>query len=270
MKKIQSNDNKIIKLVESLKSSRGRKKSKLFLVDGVREVQAALNANFEAKYFFVKSENFFKENNLTFQKVNKSELELILLSESLFKKISYKEKTDELIAVFEIKEKKIADINLLEINKESLIILEGLEKPGNLGAIIRTTYAAGLNNIILNNCPIDQFNSNVIRASEGLVFFVNIIKDSKENTLKFLKDNKIKSIAASTDARKNYSEINFQDNKAIILGSEAFGLSDFWLSNASELTRIPMKRGVDSLNVSVSTAILIYESVKENGFNNLK
>lgn len=270
MKRIESLDNKIIKLAISLKSSRGRKKSKLFLVDGLRESETALKANFKPQLVFIRSEDVLKEKEVLLENFKKKGAEIIKLNESLFNKISYKEKPDSLISVFEIKENNLEELKLGKDSKETLVLLEGIEKPGNLGAIIRTVYAAGLKNIILNDCSIDQFNPNVIRASEGLVFFIKIIKETKENTLKFFKDNKIKSIGANTKAKRNYSETNLKGNIAIALGSEALGLSIFWLKNTDESVRIPMKKGVDSLNVSVSAAILIYEAVKENKFVGLE
>lgn len=270
MKKIESSENKIIKLLIGLKSSRARKKSKLFLVDGLRESKNALKAGFKPQFVFTHSEDFLKQEECLLESFKKTGAEHIILSEILFKKVSYKEKPDDLIAVFVIKEKSIEDLKLLKNEAETLVLLEGVEKPGNLGAIIRTAYAAGLKSIILNDSPIDQFNPNVIRASEGLVFFVNVIKETKENTLMFLKKNKIKTIGAITSAKKNYSEINFSGNNAIVLGSEAFGLSDFWLNNVNESVKIPMRKEVDSLNISVSAAILIYEAIRVKGFKNLE
>lgn len=270
MKRIESLDNKIIKLVISLKSGRARKKTKLFLVDGLRESKAALKARFKPKFVFIYSEEFLKKEEILLQNFKKAGAEVIILNDSTFNKISYKEKPDDLISVFEIEEKNIGDLELSKSTEEILVLLEGVEKPGNLGAIIRTAYAAGLKNIILNDCLIDQFNPNVIRASEGLVFFVKVIKETKENTLRFFKENKIRTIGASTKAKKNYSEVSFKEKTAIVLGSEAFGLSDFWLKNIDESVRIPMKKGVDSLNVSVSAAILIYEAVKGNDFISLE
>ncbi len=272
MKIINSFDNKTIKLVTSLKEARARKKSGLFLVDGLRETELSLKSNYKPKFLFFCEEiikiSAEKNKEILNSFLNKNS-EVVKVSKNIFSKLAYKENADGFLAVFETKEFGLEDSNL-DKNNLPIIVLEGLEKPGNLGAIIRTASAAGLKNIILNDCAFDTFNPNVIKASEGLVFFVNIIRSTKEETFEFFKKNKIKIFIATTSAKKSYEQFDFSKNSAIILGSEANGLSDFWLKNADKELKIPMRQEVDSLNVSVSAGILIYEALRRTGFKDLK
>lgn len=268
MKNIESLDNKLIKEVVDLKESKNRKKKGLFLVDGLREINLAMLANYELVFLFFLERNTEEERDVV-SKALKTKAELIIINEKVLKKIAYKENSDGFLAVFKIKSFSLENLINTETNYP-IIVLEGIEKPGNLGAIIRTASAAGLKNIVLNDCLIDIYNPNVIKASEGLLFFVNIFNDSKEKTLSLLKTNKIKTIGAITSAKKSYDQINFLEKTAIILGSEAQGLSEFWLKKIDEKIRIPMRKEVDSLNVSVSAAILIYEAIKQNSFFALK
>lgn len=270
MKEINSLSNESIKLAESLKEAKNRKKLGLFLVDGKRETFLALRAKKKITYLFFceqKSKLKEEEKEVVFQEIKNNGGEVILINEKILEKLSFKENPEEMVSVFVTDKTELE--NLKEEEKSLLIILEEVEKPGNIGAIIRTAYAAGIKNIILNNCPTDIYNPNTIRASEGLIFFVNLIKESPENTIKFLQDNEIKVFAAETKAKKIYSEANFNKRCAVLLGSEARGLSEFWLEKTSERIKIPMKAGVDSLNISVSAAILIYEAIKQRGFKGL-
>lgn len=272
MKIINSPDNKTIKLVSSLKETRARKKNGLFLVDGLREIELALKSSYKPKFLFFCQEIIKKnteKNKETLNNFLNKNLEIINVSKNVFSKIAYKESPDGFLAVFEGRGSGLEEI-ILDKNNLPIIVLEGLEKPGNLGAIIRTASAGGLKNIILNDCLFDIFNPNVIKASEGLVFFINIIRVTKEETYLFLKKNKLKTFIAVTSAKKSYDEFDFSKNSAIILGSEANGLSNFWLKKADEELKIPMRAGVDSLNVSVSAGILIYEALRKNNFNGLK
>jgi len=142
-----------------------------------------------------------------------------------------------------------------------------VEKPGNLGAIVRSAYAAGVDAIIINDEQTDIYNPNVVRASEGLIFRLPAIVASRENTIKFIQENQIKVFAAALIGAKNYIDADYKESSAILLGTEATGLSEDWLKAANEIIKIPMKSGIDSLNVSVSAAILIFEAWKQRDFS---
>jgi len=262
MKIISSLDNKLIKSTIALKETRERKKTGLFLVDGAREIELAIKAGLRPEILFFCPEIATRQI--------KTEAETIEVSTNVFSKMAYKENPDGFLAVFKKQDFFLRDLKKDKKSSYLLIILEGIEKPGNLGAIIRTANAAGVDGIILNDSLIDIYNPNVIKASEGLIFSTKIIMSNREETIDFLKENKIKSFGAATSGKKNYDENNFKLSIALVLGSEAQGLSKNWLKEADQLIKIPMRAGVDSLNLSVSAAILTYEVLRQRGFNSLK
>lgn len=258
MEIISSEQNQKIKdLIKLKEKSRHRKNSGFFVVDGLREIREALLGGFIIKELFICPGIFKKKVDFKIEKITQ-------VSESIYKKISYKEKPEGILALAEHKTKHLGEFNL---GKKSLIlILEAVEKPGNLGAIIRSAYAVGVDLIIINDEKTDIYNPNVIRASEGLLFKTPIISANFQETKEFLDKNKTKTVATSLSGGKNHTEINYQEAVAIVLGTESSGLSDKWLKAANEVVKIPMKAGIDSLNVSVSAAILIFEAWRQRGF----
>lgn len=263
MSVINSLDNPIIKNIERLKKSSVRNKQKVFLVDGVREISLALEAGLKLINLFYcpelskKSEEFIKLS----AKIRPEKIKEV--KNSVFKKICYKENPDGFLAEFSSDFLKIEDIRLGK--NPLIIILEKVEKPGNLGAILRTAYAAGIKFIILNDNQTDIYNPNVIRASEGYVFSEQIIKLSVDETILWLQKNKIRSFGTATIGKSVYIEANLAGAAAIVLGSEADGLSKKWLESADQLIKIPMVRGMDSLNVSVAAAVIMFESLRQRG-----
>jgi TrmH family RNA methyltransferase len=176
---------------------------------------------------------------------------------SAFSKSSYREGPDGLIALSEAKEISLSGLELAE--DSTLLVLEGIEKPGNLGAIIRSAEGAGVAAILLNNCLLDAYNPNAIRASQGLVFRLPIINVETEYLLQWLKDHQFVSVATTPDAENYYSKQSYTQRTALLMGSESHGLSEKWLNQADRLIKIPMKGYADSLNVSVAAAICLYE-----------
>ena len=246
----------IIKLQEK---SRERKKQGLFVIDGLREIQEALKGGIIIEEIFICPEIVGDDFN------SFSDVKTFYVSSAVYKKISYKEKPAGVLAVAKPKSLELSTLKLK--NNSLLVILEAVEKPGNLGAIVRSAYAAGVDAIIINDEQTDIYNPNVIRASEGLIFRLPVIVDGRENTMKFVRENKIKVLAAALVGAKNYIEVDYREASAILLGTEATGLSKEWLAVADEIIRIPMKSGIDSLNVSVSAAILIFEAWKQRDFS---
>jgi len=260
MEIISSEQNDRVKnIVKLQEKSRERKKQGLFIIDGLREIQEALKGGVILEEIFICPEIVGEEIK------DFSDVKTSYVSEAVYKKISYKEKA---VGVLAVAKPKILELETLKLKKNPLIvILEAVEKPGNLGAIVRSAYAAGVDAIIVNDEQTDIYNPNVVRASEGLIFRLPVIVASRENTIKFTKENKIKVFAAALIGAKNYVEANYQEASAILLGTEATGLSKKWLEAADEIIKIPMKPGIDSLNVSVSAAILIFEAWKQRDFS---
>ncbi|XMD35043.1 MAG: TrmH family RNA methyltransferase [Candidatus Karelsulcia muelleri] len=241
-----------------LKKKKKRKEYNYFIVEGLKEIKMALKANYIPEYIFLYKKiykyefisNFFRKK--------------FFISYQIYKKISFRKKTGGIIASFL---KKKFSIKKIKINLTTfLLVLEGIEKPGNLGAILRTTEAAGIDAVLLCNNTIDIFNPNVIRSSLGAVFTNNITIDNSENIIFWLKKKKIKII--STSVKKNIKNIyNLKLEKkslAIVIGAESKGLSENWFKSSNIIIQIPMKGKIDSLNVSTSTAIILFEIIRQN------
>jgi len=258
MKTINSLSNQKIKDLVKLQKSRERKASGLFIIDGAREIELAIKEEIEVLELFY-SPRLIKNMVCGFFGVDREKITEV--SEEIFAKICYKESPDGYFALAKNKSVKLEQIRLSK--KPLIIILEAVEKPGNLGAILRTAYAAGVDAIIINDNQTDIYNPNVIRASEGYVFSLPIIISSIKETTEWLKKNNITGFAAATTAKGKYTKENMNLPIAIILGSEAQGLSEKWLTMADKLVKIPMNKGIDSLNVSVSAAILLYEALRQ-------
>ena len=260
MEIISSEQNIRIKNVVKLQEkSRERKKQGLFIIDGLREIQEALKGG------IIISEIFICPEIVGDELTDFSDIKTSYVSEAVYKKISYKEKAAGVLAVAQ---PKTLELETLKVKQNPLfVILEAVEKPGNLGAIVRSAYAAGVDAIIINDEQTDIYNPNVVRASEGLIFRLPAIVASRENTIKFIQENQIKVFAAALIGAKNYIDADYKESSAILLGTEATGLSEDWLKAANEIIKIPMKSGIDSLNVSVSAAILIFEAWKQRDFS---
>lgn len=255
MSKITSTQNQKIKDLIKLRKSNKRKKTGLVLVDGLREIKEAYNSNFKIIELFFCPELIKEDYDF---KLNKTQL-----SEKVFKKIAYPENPDGWLALV-----KPSNFTLKDINSKKemfIIILEGLEKPGNLGAIIRTASAVKADAVIINDQKIDPYNPNVIRASTGMVFSTKTVVAKQEETYNWLKNNKLNILATSSKSRKSYYDTNFKKSTALIFGSEAFGLSDFWFKKADSLVKIPIRKDLDSLNVSVSVAVFAFEVLRQRG-----
>ncbi len=255
MKKIESLQNENIKRIIKLRKARERKKSDSILIEGEKEIELALEANIKIVEFY------FCRDLAGELSLDINEELIIEVSKEVFNKISYRDTADGYLAIARPKYLKLDEIKL---SKTPLIlVLENVEKPGNLGALFRSAEAAGVDLVILNNAQTDIYNPNVIRASRGTVFTNQIINLSIKETKDFLNKNKVKSFAATDKAKKEYTEIDYKKPSAIVLGTEHDGLSEEWLDKASEKIKIPMKGKIDSLNVSVSGAVIVYEALRQ-------
>lgn len=258
---INSPNNETIKNTARLKKTRERKERGIFIVDGQREIDLAVKAGLEVETLFFCSELIKKTEGKANGFFGIEEEKLIETSETAFNKICYKESPDGFLALVKTPSKDLNDIKLSE--KPLVIVLENVEKPGNLGAIIRTAYAGGADAIIINDNQTDIYNPNVIRASEGLIFKQMVINASLPETVDWLKRHGVKSMAAATCATNKYTDTDLSGPVAIVLGSEADGLSQQWLEKADEKIVIPMNEEMDSLNVSVSAAIILFEALRQ-------
>ncbi len=258
---ITSPNNSKIKLIHQLYDSRGRKKHKLFIAEGKREISIALKSNYKPHYIFFN--NDFLDKNLSYLN-NFNNIPCFNIENSLFSKISYREDTEGIIAIFSWKNH---DLESIKLNTNPLIIVvESVEKPGNLGAILRTADAANVDAVIVCNPVIDIYNPNVIRSSIGCIFSVTIGITDSYTSIEWLKKHNITIYAAALQKAKLYTQVDFIQPSAIVFGTEATGLSDIWLQNANEIINIPMLGKIDSLNVSNSVAIITFEALRQRNF----
>jgi len=255
---IVSPSNPRIKNVLKLKEKSSERKTQgLIVVEGAREIRMAKEHNFEIKTLFVCDAINQKRNKEIVSGVS----HLVRISKEVFSKIAYRENSDGLLALVRSKYLKFSDLKLSA--NPLLVILESVEKPGNLGAILRTVDAANVDAVIVCDPKTDIYNPNVVRSSIGCVFSTQTISAMSDEVFDFLKEKKIKSYSAAVTAKKFYTDTNLKIPCAIVFGTEAEGLSSKWLNSSDELIKIPMLGKVDSLNVSASCAIILYEALRQ-------
>jgi TrmH family RNA methyltransferase len=255
---IISPSNPRIKNVLKLKEkSSERKLQDLIVVEGLREILMAKENGFGIKTLFVCEDIAGKKSKELVFSVS----HLVKISKEVFHKITYRENSDGLLALVNPKHLRLKDLKLSAV--PLLIVLESVEKPGNLGAILRTADASGVDAVIVCDPKTDIYNPNVIRSSIGCIFSKQVVAASSEEVIKFLQEKKIRSFAAALSAKKNYADSDLAIPSAIVLGTEADGLSQKWLTSADEQIKIPMLGKTDSLNVSASCAVIVYEAVRQ-------
>lgn len=256
--------NPIIKRVLSLKEkSKIRKKENQFVIEGLRELSLAIKGGYTIEMVLYYSE-LISESEIK-QLVSK-EVPLARISKNIFEKLAYRSTTEGIIAIAKTKDHRLQNISFKTENP-LVLVAEAPEKPGNIGAILRTADAAGIDAVLIANPKTDLYNPNIIRSSVGCVFTNTIGVGSTEEILAFLKQNNIYIYAAALhqDAEK-YTLQDYTKASAIIVGTEATGLSDKWLENNKKII-IPMRGEIDSLNVSVSAAVIIFEAVRQRDLN---
>jgi TrmH family RNA methyltransferase len=241
-------------LVKLRDDKRQRQKDGLFLVEGYDEISLALAAGHTPQALLSAPE-------LVSRSLTAAAAETLTVSRAVFEKISYRENPDGWLAVFPIPKTSLNDLPLSEI--PLVIVAESIEKPGNLGAILRTADAAHVDAVLVCDPRVDVWNPNVVRASRGAVFSVPVVECDNASAWEWLKRGKMRMLAATPSADAVYSDVDLREPVAIVVGTEDEGLSDFWMRNADVKARIPMTGKVNSLNVSVSTALIVYEALRQ-------
>ncbi|MEX2597762.1 MAG: TrmH family RNA methyltransferase [Salibacteraceae bacterium] len=252
VKTIESFSNPQYKFLKSLSKSRNRRKEERFLMEGRPELDVAFQQGLKPE-LIAYCDFYISEVELA-KLISNSDFQLLHLKKELFESITYQHVRGNFLAVFSSFYHRLDDIDV----DGDLLILEKVEKPGNLGAILRTADALGYKTVICTETEIDLFNPNVLRNSRGALFGLKTVFASNEQTLEFLEKNNFKIYAAAlTDQAEDYRMIrDINEKLALIFGSESKGLSDFWLYCAHQHVIIPMHGVVDSLNLSVTLAIL--------------
>ncbi len=258
--KITSVNNRKVLQIRKLYKNRERKESNLFIAEGVLEVSRGLEAGFDVEMLFY-CPDIFQKNINDFLQNYSSNFEIFEVEKEVYKKLTYRDNTEGILAVFG---KKIYSLDDIKVNDKSLfIVLESVEKPGNLGAVLRTADAAAVDAIIITESLVDQYHPNVIRASIGAVFNIPVVLTNNEELSKWLKNNDIGVYSAALPAYGDLYSLDMTGKTALIFGTESNGLSDFWLENSTKNYTIPMRGIVDSLNVSVSVAVSVFEAVRQ-------
>lgn len=256
---IESLDNKKIKNIVKLAKPSERRKQGVILVEGYKEIKAALKAGLKLVEIFYCGE--YGGENPSFFGVDKDGKLIANVSREVFEKITYRETPDGYIAIFLEKTFTLENIKVSEA--PLVLVLEGMEKPGNFGAILRTADAAGVDLIIVNEPQLDVYHPNAIRSSIGAIFDKQIVKATQTETIAWLKEKNIVSYATSKKGEKDFYEFDYSVGTAFVLGSEHSGLSEEWREEADKYIKIPMEGIVDSLNLSVSAGILLFEAVRQ-------
>ncbi|MEP6261646.1 MAG: RNA methyltransferase [Gillisia sp.] len=265
-KHISSPQNMMIKrLFQLQEKSRARKKEGVFIVEGVREIQLAIKGGFIIKELYFCEELFPETKVEDLVKGLEDPLEIISVSTEVYNKIAYRGSTEGLLAVVQAKDLSLQKLELLDKNL-LILVAEAPEKPGNIGALLRTADAAKVDAILISNPKTDIFNPNIIRSSVGCVFTTKIATGTTRELIEFLVHKKVDIYAAALQASKIYSEIDFTSSSAIVVGTEATGLSKEWLENSTQNIIIPMQGEIDSMNVSVAAGILVFEAKRQRKF----
>lgn len=255
---------KIKTLLELQEKSKARRREGLFVVEGVRELLHCIEAGYETFAIFVcpdiLSEDSFGEVLETAEK-SSARCTCYSISKALYEKVAYRGSTEGVIAELRCKNHKLEDLKVKD--NPVIVVLESVEKPGNLGAILRSADAAGVDAVIVCDPLTDMYNPNLIRSSIGGIFTVQTAAASSEDTIKWLKERGIKIYTAQLQDSEWYYDTDMSGGTAIIMGTEATGLTDVWRKAADAHIKIPMLGKLDSLNVSVSAAILMYEAVRQ-------
>ncbi|MDP4282495.1 MAG: TrmH family RNA methyltransferase [Bacteroidota bacterium] len=265
-KLITSLQNPLIKNILLLEEKpRERKNQNLIIIEGLREIRLAILSGFTVTTILYCPELIPNAELDSLLSHSMSSFELIEIPREIFNKMAYRKDSGGVIALANPKRILFRDIKLS--NNPLLLVLESVEKPGNLGAILRTADSANLDGVIICDPQTDIYNPNAIRASIGCIFTMPVVTCTSEHTILWLKNNKIHSFATALTATQFYHDVDFRQPSAIIMGSEANGLSKTWLDEADDLIKIPMMGKIDSMNVSASAAVVVYEAMRQRNFN---
>jgi len=264
MEKITSLQNPKIKDAARLHDRKERRETDLFLIEGYRELLRCVQAKQTIQTLFFCPEFFLGDNERSL--MAQTGATLIECSKEVFAKLSYRDRPDGLIAVAPQLHRTLDDLATMLSKKKTapfLVIAESIEKPGNLGTILRSCDAAGVDGVIVCDPTTDIHNPNVVRSSVGTLFTQFVVEAKSEETLRFLKQKGISIVAATPHAKLTFTKADFTGPLAIAVGTEQIGLTDAWMQKADIQVRIPMFGMADSLNVASATTLVLYEVIRQ-------
>jgi len=254
---IQSKDNLLIKDIRKLKEKRYRVSSNMFLVEGFRFVQEALDSGFEVVSIFISATGEPKYENSNMKIKQSENTKVYIISDSLFKSICDTDNPQGIIAV--LKDKPVE----IKYDHGFYMLADKIQDPGNMGTIIRTAHAAGALGVLITKGTVDIYNEKTLRATMGSIFKIPVIYDDDLSLVKKLRDGGFKLVASSLDTDKNFYDVDLKGKIIISVGNEGNGISAE-IYNISDLKiKIPMPGGAESLNAAVAASIMMYEVVRQ-------
>ncbi|HEU0137977.1 MAG TPA: RNA methyltransferase [Flavobacterium sp.] len=261
MKSITSIHNPLVKsLLQLQEKAKARRQSGTFLIEGKREIELALKGGYQLESVLFLSELIDNK----FLQTLASTTDLVEISHDVYQKLAYRDSTEGILAVAKSKQMELPDLQLPE--NPLILIAEAPEKPGNIGALLRTADAAALDAVIIANPKSDMYNPNIVRSSVGCIFTNNIATGTTSEIIAFLKHRNINIYCATLQDSAPYYEQDFTTPTALVVGTEATGLTQEWRDAATQNIIIPMQGAIDSMNVSVAAAILIFEAKRQRNF----
>jgi TrmH family RNA methyltransferase len=265
MSLITSLRNPRVKDAIRLRDRRQREKQRRILIDGARELQRAIAAGVAMVEVFV-SETLCQSDEARRLRASLPECgaEMLSVSAAVFEKLAFGQRMEGVLGVAEMPRPTLSSLAIPPAagNAPLVAVLEGMEKPGNVGAVLRSADAAGVSAVIVADGRTDLFNPNTIRASLGTIFTMPVCDAGSCEVLTWLRTHRFNILAARVDGSLPYTEVDYRGPTAIVLGSEAAGLSSFWTADDIQAVRLPMCGAADSLNVSVTAAVLFYEALR--------
>ncbi len=241
--------------------SKARKQSGTFLIEGQREIELAVKGGFEIETILFLPD-LISESQII--KLTHKAVALIEISKEVYQKLAYRDTTEGILAIAKTKSLRLSDLKLSK--KPLILVAEAPEKPGNIGAMLRTADAANIDAVIIANPKSDMYNPNIVRSSVGCLFTNQIATGTTQEIIDFLKQNNINIYAATLQNSTSYHTQDYNKPTALVVGTEATGLSEEWRDNATQNIIIPMQGEIDSMNVSVAAAILIFEAKRQRKF----
>jgi RNA methyltransferase, TrmH family len=263
LKQITSIQNPFIKsLVLLQEKAKARKQFGSFLIEGQREIELAIKGGYSIETILFLPELISEKQiaKLTQNQTN----DLIEISKEVYQKLAYRDTTEGILAIAKTKSTTLSNLKLS--NNPLILIVEAPEKPGNIGALLRTADAANLDAVIIANPKSDLYNPNIVRSSVGCLFTNQIAIGTTSEIIDFLKEKKINFYCATLQNSTSYHTQNYTTPTALVVGTEATGLTQEWRDAATQNIIIPMQGEIDSMNVSVAAAILIFEAKRQRGF----
>lgn len=258
---IESKENNLFKNTKKLKERKNRNKSNKYIIEGFRLIQEAFKANVDIDYLIVTEDSIGKLDIFLLDYITDN-IKIYKISDNLFKELISTENPQGIVAVVNM------NIMPLEPNGNFYLLCDRLQDPGNLGTIIRTAHAAGVEGIILTKGTVDIYNEKTIRSTMGSMFYIPIHYDNDLSLVKRLKEDGFNIVVTSLDTDKNFFDVDLRGKVLLTVGNEGNGVSDEVLEIADTKVKIPMPGNAESLNVSIAASVIMYEKVRQSEFKN--